>query len=339
MFSKTPSPARPARIATALIFLATASIALPPLAAQPASPASPLVWDGGAGTPIWDDAANWSGDEAPTPDDTVVFNSSTQLRDDWRAFVKTGRVNQLEIDMPNWGLRPIAKVGVLRIKGGELRFSPRYTNTENKTFGPAIGGKRLRLIFERSGRIINEGTGIISFTGAEAVDVGITSGKQATAFVYLDGRGNFLWENGTVFDGVRSFGTAPDFSGIFEIRGGQILSSKAFVCAGGTTRVRANDVFQPEIDLVLDGQGSGPLPVLDLSGATGTVKLLRAEGRGGRLIVDAQTNYTFEDYGGGPIAIEGFVEGQTRLQFNTSLEGRPLTGLSINGTPAGVTTE
>ncbi len=305
----------------------------------PAAPAAAQArWDGERDF-RWNEPANWSGDQLPRGDSSVLFDSSASLAgaEPQVVFVSNSVAGDLIIDLTAWAVRPQQRMDALEIFGEGIVFTDRFTGEGAfTTFAGASNDRALRLRFSRDAVIINHGGGAVQFgTRGKLSGFGIANIGSRPVDLRLDGSGSggFIWEGGSVFKGIGRFGTAEDFTAVFEIRGGRFNMSLDLRAEGGTIRIAADDVIGDHVNLTLNSRRGAGAAVIDISGARDVVGGLNAFNSGGTLRVDADTHYTFKSYNGGPINVEGFVEGKTVLRFSTIDDQKRLEKLLINGQP------
>ncbi len=299
-----------------------------------------VLWDGGASSSNYGDDANWSdpgsGEAVPTSADDVTFNVSTNLRGSTPQIVDVGPVSPAKtvtVDLAAWAVRPTGNNHSLDISDS-LTFTSNFTGAGAFTTFADAGGSNLRLRVGNNFSLTNNGSGTVSFGDGTNSDFGIAAIGASANSVLLDGSGDFLWNNGSVFAGVQRFGATDTFSGTFTLNGGAFNMGVDFRVAGGTVDVNADDLFGNGTALTFN-DGTGPVDAsVDFSGVSDDLGDLRGFLNGGILVVDALTQLVFGDYNEGPVDITGFAAGNTVIQFDGVAGTESLGNLTVNGGPA-----
>ncbi len=169
-----------------------------------------IVWDGGAGTTLWGDAANWSPDGVPGPNDDVLLAPAAPA-----TIAVTGAFACRNLDV---GANALLSVG-----GGAIAVSQGYTQTAGS---------------------VTFGAGSVSVTGATAIQGGtlaITGGSfTAHGAITLTGGAVSLGAPGQlVANGTFTLaGGAIDLgTGSLVLDGSFTVTSGTFTAATGTTRL------------------------------------------------------------------------------------------------------
>ncbi|MBP6194115.1 MAG: hypothetical protein KA451_06900, partial [Methyloversatilis sp.] len=247
-----------------------------------------ICWDGGAGSQLWTDAANWTGDLLPGVND-LVFITLAGGADVMLNAIPITTVAGLTIGNAN----------SLTLTGGSLNVSDRTTVQSGGTLNLNGGNLNIGNTLLNNG-ILNYAGGTMSgnvFSNNGTLNVGSGSAGNLTT-TRLDNNGSIIVDTDTTFE----FGNG----------GGMILANNGSVdVRSGTLSVLAHDT-----DLSGPGADSGAYTVD--SGATLRFRdAFRDFGPGSSITGPGDVEFTA--FSGGLFNVNGTyaVSGETRISGNT----------------------
>src|SRR5512132_2511852 len=298
---------RPLRIVL-LVLLVAIGLMLGPRVASGAVPCT-VNWDGGAGTDLWNDAANWTGDSVPAPTDYVCIPDTV--------------LSQVRIDSSTTAtIQAVDSSETLRIEGAlSLTDTGVDSSVSNLEIAGILDGSGTLTVDGSltwiGGSMVGSGTTVIAPTGTLSIDAG---NLGAAAFGYhlfdgttsprvLDNQGTATWAAGatppaihntgtfrkTVGSGTTAIGATFDNDGSTSVSSGELAlqagdgpeeSTGSFTAAAGAVLSFTSGDFDLAASSSIGGVGTVRVPGGSVTVA-GTFAPANAEVSGGRLTLNA----------------------------------------------------
>src|SRR5512132_1889159 len=216
---------RPLRIVL-LVLLVAIGLMLGPRVASGAVPCT-VNWDGGAGTDLWNDAANWTGDSVPAPTDYVCIPDTV--------------LSQVRIDSSTTAtIQAVDSSETLRIEGAlSLTDAGVDSSVSNLEIAGTLDGSGTLTVDGSltwiGGSMVGSGTTVIAPTGTLSIDAGNLGavafgsnlGDGPTSPRVLDKQGTATGASGYIYAGS---GSLLENAGTFNAQ-----SETGYLWAAGAT--------------------------------------------------------------------------------------------------------